>query len=127
MTLLNTCGNLGKRVATTLLLWLLDFITWKNCNTNSSGSLNFTSTHDFSLNTCSNHDEKTACIENGGFCETVVDGYYIEMFLSLIYGLIWMKIFKSVIYQLQRYPREDWYVLTKTSEICEEMKAINVI
>lgn len=123
ITLMNTCSNFGRRISTTFYLWLLDKITWRKCNeTTSRDFSNLTNSFNFDLNKCSNHEEKEICVENMGQCNIIVDGYYIEIFISLIYGLIWMKIFKSIIDQLQKYPRESWFVLsTKHSE---EMKTL---
>ncbi|KAG5681678.1 hypothetical protein PVAND_011091 [Polypedilum vanderplanki] len=110
MTLINTFANVGNRIFSTFFLWLVDKITWKQC---SSSANTFSVQNSTTINTCANDLEKEACIENGGNCETIVDGFYIEIGISVIIALIWYKFMKSVIFQLQRYPREDWFVLTK--------------
>ncbi|KAG5681680.1 hypothetical protein PVAND_011093 [Polypedilum vanderplanki] len=124
MTLINTFGNLGKRVSVTFFLWLVDKITWKQC---SSSANTFSVQNSTTINTCANILEKEACIENGGNCETIVDGFYIEIAISVIIALIWYKFMKSVIFQLQRYPREDWFVLTgKSFKTDCDMKAVKI-
>ncbi|KAL7035903.1 hypothetical protein ACKWTF_008619 [Chironomus riparius] len=112
MTLLNTFGNLGKRTFVTLSLWLMDRITWRKCdikNISNDETLSFTH---LANNTCLDSFQKITCKEIGGTCKTEVDGYYVEIGFSVVYGLIWFTVFRSVIYRLQRYSREDWYVLT---------------
>lgn len=107
--------NLGKRSFVTLSLWLVDQITWQKCDYrkyDDDSESTFTFTH-LVNNTCSNSVEKFTCKEVGGICETRVDGFYVEIGFSLIYGIIWYMIFKSVIYRLQRYPRDDWFVISK--------------
>lgn len=112
MTLLYTFGNFGNGLFKTISLWVVDLLTWKQCNYKKAEmNSNFTLSH-LSNNTCSSKLEKVICTEIGGTCDTKIDGFYIEIGISLIYGLIWYKIFKSVIYRLQRYAQDDWYVLT---------------
>lgn len=127
ITLMNTCSNFGRRISTTFYLWLLDKITWRKCDDITRNSSNFTNSFNFDLNKCSNHDEMEICENNEGHCDIIVDGYYIEIFISLIYGLVWMKIFKSIIDELQRYKREDWFVLKNSNKNLKEMKALNEI
>ena len=95
----------------------MDKITWRKCdirNISSDETLSFTH---LANNTCSDSFQKITCKEIGGTCKTEVDGYYVEIGFSVVYGLIWFIVFKSVIYRLQRYSREDWYVLTNKKSI----------
>jgi len=90
----------------------VDRITWRKCdirNINNDEILSFTH---LTNNTCSDSSQKIECEENDGICKTEIDGFYVEIGFCVIYGIIWFIIFKSVIYRLQRYSREDWYVLT---------------
>lgn len=115
-------SHLGKRISTTFFLWLLDKITWKTCeyhSENSSQGFFHTNSTQF----CNTKKEEEICSENYGNCSIFIDGYYIEIAISLIYGLIWMKIFKKIIKSLQGYPREDWFVLSK--ENCENNEELN--
>ncbi len=86
----------------------MDKITWKSCEKSSD---------------CTTTDAENLCIEEQ--CEIIVDGYYVEIFISLIYGIAWMKIYYSIIKKLQTYPKEDWYVLSKKELKCEELKIMN--
>ncbi|XP_050414537.1 acetyl-coenzyme A transporter 1 [Patella vulgata] len=76
MTLLNTVANLGGNWPATLMLWLVDLITWKSC--------------DGGVGDCYIKGDNT-CKENGGSCVTTVDGYYIETCLCVMIGLLWLK------------------------------------
>ena len=104
--------NLGKRLFITISLWLVDRITWRKCdikNISNNETLSFTH---LTNNTCLDIFQKKECEDNDGICTTEVDGFYVEIGLSVVYGIVWFLIFKSVIYRLQRYSREDWYVIT---------------
>ena len=67
-------------------------------------------------NTCSTPLEKLSCTEIGGKCEIILDGFHIEILISIIYGIIWLKLIKSVIIMLQTFSREDWYILSKKEQ-----------
>jgi hypothetical protein len=69
---------------------------------------------------CTLIDDVETCSKTS--CDVIVDGYYIEILISLIYGIIWMKVFKSIIAELQSYPREAWYILTKKGKNIEELQ-----
>lgn len=90
----------------------MDIITWQSCvpvvpvgRTNATLSL--------IDNKCANKEEKGQCIRNGGTCRIDVDGYYIEVLLSVIYGILWYQWGKRVLNYLQDVPRHEWHVLSK--------------
>jgi PAT family acetyl-CoA transporter-like MFS transporter 1 len=108
MTLLNTLHNLGGNWPNTLMLWLIDIITWKSCV--QSGSENDFSSPKLNNNTCASHEDQEECLRVGGKCRLDIDGYYIEIILCLIYGIIWYRFGKSRISYLQKLPVKAWHV-----------------
>ncbi|CRL01967.1 CLUMA_CG015131, isoform A [Clunio marinus] len=116
MTLLNTLCNLGGNWPNTLFLWLVEIITWKSCV--ETGADNDFSAPMMNNNTCSDKSEQESCVKIGGSCRVDIDGYYIEVILCLIYGIIWYKWSKPKINHLQKLPIKNWHVQhlkTKTS------------
>merc|ERR1719291_1015543 len=65
MTLLNTLTNLGGNWPSTLALWLVDPLTSKQCSAATD-------------NSCASPELAAACVEAGGSCATMLDGYYVE-------------------------------------------------
>lgn len=108
MTLLNTLHNLGGNWPNTLVLWLIDFITWKSCV--SDGSERDFSAPKLNNNTCLSHNDQEDCSKVGGKCRVDIDGYYIEIILCLIYGIIWYKWGRSKLNYLQKLPVKAWHV-----------------
>lgn len=103
MTLLNTLCNLGGNWPNTLILWLTDVLTWRECSTDT-------------LNKCTNQTEKDDCkTTDEGACRVTVDGYYLELLICLIFGLVWFRWAKERINQLQALPTKAWHVV-KTSK-----------
>ncbi|KAG5680973.1 hypothetical protein PVAND_010447 [Polypedilum vanderplanki] len=115
MTLMNTISNLGGSWIQTFSLWLVDIITWKRCIFSDNEILNVQNSTNISLsnNTCKDKIEKEQCAELGGKCFTDIDGYYIEICINVIYGIIWFYFGRKLIIHLQNLPSKDWYILTK--------------
>lgn len=116
MTLLNTLCNLGSNWPNTFFLWLTEIITWKSCV--ADGSQNDFSAAQLNNNTCVSKVEIEDCHKVGGQCRIDIDGYYIEIILCLIYGILWYKFSKTKINQLQKLPIKSWHVFhgkTKSS------------
>ncbi|KAK2716881.1 acetyl-coenzyme A transporter 1-like [Artemia franciscana] len=97
MTLLNTICNLGGNWPTTLALWLVDYFTRKTCSIDGVGS-------------CINTSEIEECARLGGECITLIDGYYIEMLICTIIGVIWLSWGKTVMNQLHHGTDKQWRV-----------------
>uniref|UniRef100_A0A182M7Q0 Acetyl-coa transporter n=1 Tax=Anopheles culicifacies TaxID=139723 RepID=A0A182M7Q0_9DIPT len=97
MTLLNTLSNLGGNWPTTVVLWLVDYLTWKRCSNAAE-------------NDCSGAALKETCVADGGKCTITIDGYYIEIFICLVYGLLWYRWGSGKIRQLQELPLKAWRV-----------------
>jgi PAT family acetyl-CoA transporter-like MFS transporter 1 len=54
------------------------------------------------------------CKNLGGVCETKLDAFYVETLACSLFGIIWIMIFKKVMYNLQALPKKSWK-LTKLS------------
>lgn len=46
-----------------------------------------------------------------GRCDTTIDGYYLEVLICLIYGMIWYKWGTTQIRHLQAMPMKVWRVV----------------
>ncbi|XP_048767279.1 acetyl-coenzyme A transporter 1-like [Ostrea edulis] len=95
MTLLNTLSNLGGNWPSTLALWLVDGLTWKEC-IGANGS-------------CENSapvDEQ--CTQHGGACKTTLDGYYIESLLLIAVGFLWYIWRYKKVKELDRLNKSAW-------------------
>ncbi|VVC38259.1 Major facilitator superfamily domain,Acetyl-coenzyme A transporter 1 [Cinara cedri] len=97
MTLLATVINLGATGSKTGALWLLDFLTFKQCSINPN-------------KLCLYKNDTNVCNSTDETCHVFIDGFYIETFLCTIYGIIWYCAFKKSIITLQSKPIEEWHV-----------------
>jgi PAT family acetyl-CoA transporter-like MFS transporter 1 len=121
MTLLNTINNLGGKWSQTFFLWLVDVISWKQCILESH--LSNSSTASLYENKCASKEEMEICTKGGGKCQTNVDGYYIEFFMNVVYGMVFYVIGKRLIEYLEKLPIDDWHVLSKNNEVKIENEA----
>lgn len=121
-------SNLGGRWVKTFFLWFVDIITWKTCIydetmllSNATASLSGTQMFDSTLlltdNKCVDKAAKAACIESGGRCRIDIDGYYIEVAMNVVYGIIWYQWGKRVLYYLGHLQRHEWHVLSNRSTL----------
>jgi MFS transporter, PAT family, solute carrier family 33 (acetyl-CoA transportor), member 1 len=111
MTLLNTVTNLGQVWMKTIFLWLMDVSTWKSCIFNESSNF----TLDLS-SFCYDNSLKDQCTENGGICETVFDGFYLEIAVGIIFSFFWFYFGGKLIAKLQNLPLKSWHVLSSQTE-----------
>lgn len=127
MTIWNTVENLGGTWPATMSLWMIDLLTWKECDSTVNVSFNAT------LNTtCLNITEVSSLIFATTFvhrqfsfnqtcttnvtslpaptvdCKTIIDGFYIESLICVVYGIVWYFWGKSKIRFLQRLPTRVW-------------------
>jgi hypothetical protein len=117
MTTLNTLSNLGGQWPKIIVLYLIDEFSSSICVESSSSSSLKSSISPF-INEpyykCYENEMKKLCIENGGSCIAIKDGYYITNFICIILGLIlyfgWIK--KTSIY-LESLPIGSWRVKEK--------------
>ncbi|XP_017955581.1 acetyl-coenzyme A transporter 1 [Drosophila navojoa] len=98
MTFLNTLCNLGGNWPNTVVLWLVDVLTIKQCTTRPD-------------NLCQDKDEQQACSSASGTCEIIFDGYYLEAAVCVIYGIIWLAVVRKWIVHLQNLPNKAWMVV----------------
>ncbi|XP_051512059.1 acetyl-coenzyme A transporter 1-like [Myxocyprinus asiaticus] len=96
MTLLNTVTNLGGNWPSTLALWLVDPLTFKECQ-GAPGQ------------TCSSLEEAELCVREGGVCVTALDGYYVESVVCIVIGLCWWIIFGKKLKRLQEESPSAWH------------------
>lgn len=82
MTLLNTICNLGGNWPTSLVLWMVDVLTSKKCSMNDGSEE----------------------------CVTIIDGYYVECIICLVYGLMWLNWGRPRIRALQAMPMSAWRI-----------------
>lgn len=96
MTLLNTISNLGGNWPATLVLWLVDHLSMKECTVNKLA--------------CADLKQKEACTASGGTCETVIDGYYIESSVCIVLGFLWLLWRRHSLTRLQNMREKAWKV-----------------
>ncbi|TRY96334.1 hypothetical protein DNTS_021832 [Danionella cerebrum] len=96
MTLLNTVTNLGGNWPSTLALWLVDPLTFKECQ-GAPGQ------------TCSSREEAGLCVREGGVCITTLDGYYVESLVCVLIGLCWWIFFAKRMKRLQEERPSAWH------------------
>lgn len=97
MTLLNTATNLGFIWPSTLGIYIVDLLSDKPCKSIEGGY-------------CYNQQQIQNCIERGGECRTLIDGFYIEVIMGIVLGCVWLKIFYRKAEKLQDLASEDWQV-----------------
>uniref|UniRef100_A0A5K3F3T6 Acetyl-coenzyme A transporter 1 n=1 Tax=Mesocestoides corti TaxID=53468 RepID=A0A5K3F3T6_MESCO len=105
MTLLNTAANLAASLPSTLMLFLVDPLTFRTCENPvedkvisvvnhtakvaSTVQLQQLADHFIAHNaTCKGLQGVEACRSVGGTCRTIVEGFYIEMGFCLVVGLV---------------------------------------
>ncbi|XP_011291387.1 acetyl-coenzyme A transporter 1 [Musca domestica] len=103
MTFLNTLSNLGGNWANTVILWLVDVLTWKEC-AHVDDTL-------AEKNHCLTKKQTQECTAAGGECKIVFDGYYIESIVCIIYGIVWLLLVRKWINYLQNLPNKAWLVV----------------
>ena len=50
------------------------------------------------------------CTKNGGSCETYTDGYYIESFMCVALGLLWIMWRRNSLRNMQNFKPSAWKV-----------------
>lgn len=113
MTLMNI-SYIGGKLSRSFSLWFVDVVTWKSC------------THDQVSNStilidnyCDDEFAKIECINSGGYCRIDIDGFYIEVAINVVFGIIWFQWAKGIIRYLQELPISDWHVLSNRPKINE--------
>ena len=63
-------------------------------------------------NVCDGSEETQECESGGGTCQTELDGYFVESFIAVIFGMLWLALWGwKVIQKLQNADEKDWRVV----------------
>ncbi|KXH61107.1 acetyl-CoA transporter 1 [Colletotrichum salicis] len=110
MTLLATVCNLGGTFPRFFVLRLVDYFTVATCKPGNPADLNALKgpviTDPFS---CSLQPEKEKCVNGGGTCEMVRDGYYFVNIICVIFGVVTFLLYiRPRVLHLQSLPMRAW-------------------
>jgi PAT family acetyl-CoA transporter-like MFS transporter 1 len=108
MTLLNTMSNLGGTWPKALVLQLVDYFTTSACSIPSP---------DGKVVSCRDETLRDVCIDNGGVCNTVRDGYYIVNSLSVIIAGILLFFIAPRVKRIESSPEHFWRISKSTTSI----------
>lgn len=112
MTLMNVI-YIGGKVFKTLTIWLVDVLTWRSCyfedenNVGGQNATNIVRRYD-----CSDKISQDHCSAEGGKCQIDIDGYYLEVVMNTLLGIVWVFWAKKVIAKLEKLPLSEWHVLS---------------
>jgi len=119
MTLLNTITNLGGNWPSTLSLWLVDKLTVQNCTEVCRYNSTQSATVNPSINSTSDPVTTIApgatTVASPAYscqtdCSTLLDGYYIECAICVIFGFVWLQWGSGKLRRLQSLPPVSWSV-----------------
>ncbi|CAL4068315.1 unnamed protein product, partial [Meganyctiphanes norvegica] len=99
MTMLNTFTNLGGNWPAWIALRFVSELTWKSCTGVAKELF------------CNTKLQEKQCQTEGGTCITDIEGYYVESFLFMTVGLLWLTWGMPTIRRLQSLPTASWLVL----------------
>ncbi|RHY27047.1 hypothetical protein DYB32_007089 [Aphanomyces invadans] len=104
MTFLNTISNLGSKWPNSVSLAFVDSLSTKLCSADAT-------------NSCGDHDARVACesLENGR-CMIITDGYFVEVAVCTIIGIVWLALAYRHVDKLQTLPMAAWRVAKRGSE-----------
>ncbi|RQM23139.1 hypothetical protein B5M09_004674, partial [Aphanomyces astaci] len=63
------------------------------------------------MNGCGDSDAKFACESTGGVCSIVTDGYFVEVGVCTVVGVLWLALAYQHVDKLQKLPMTAWRVL----------------
>uniref|UniRef100_K3WIB8 Acetyl-coenzyme A transporter 1 n=1 Tax=Globisporangium ultimum (strain ATCC 200006 / CBS 805.95 / DAOM BR144) TaxID=431595 RepID=K3WIB8_GLOUD len=104
MTFLNTITNLGSKWPNSVSLWAVDYLTTRECLGHDETVLAIGS------HTCSNADERAACTAAGGECLIIQDGFFLEIAVCTVLGVLWLVYFHHRIGFLQNLKVDKWRI-----------------
>lgn len=64
-------------------------------------------------------------IQNTGDCNTVVDGYFVEVFICTVSGVIWYVTLRRILKNLQSTETDEWQVNNAILAIAEKNEKNN--
>ncbi|OLN97227.1 putative membrane protein [Colletotrichum chlorophyti] len=110
MTLLATVCNLGGTFPRFFVLRLVDYFTVATCRPGNPADLNALKgpvvTDPFS---CSLQPDKERCVNGGGSCEMVRDGYYFVNIICVAFGVVTFLLYiRPKVLHLQSLPMRAW-------------------
>ena len=110
MTLLNTLTNLGGNWPATGALWMVDFLTTKECaNIPAERAPESPPLPEGPL---SCYGKETQCEKFGGTCVTIKEGYYLETVVCVVFGFVWLYCWGAkTIRRLQDADLSEWRVV----------------
>lgn len=120
MTLLNTISNIGVAWPATFALYLIDILSFKQCE-GSLGSFHNSSVKldketyvsimkRMEKNTCSTEVDIETCLKWGAQCIVSIDAFYTLTALALMFGMFWLYYYSKTMNHLQSLSRSNWRV-----------------
>uniref|UniRef100_A0A2S2NIA1 Acetyl-coenzyme A transporter 1 n=1 Tax=Schizaphis graminum TaxID=13262 RepID=A0A2S2NIA1_SCHGA len=104
MALLNTFASMGVSLSTSLAISLIDFLTLKACLFNYNSN-------------CSTKSPNSTCKTNRSSCFVLVNGYYVESVLCVLFGIGWYYIFCGTFKSPQIKSSSHWMVNVKNNTV----------
>ena len=115
-TLLNTIANLGSKWPNTLILTVVEALTFKDCVVPDSLLGKEGAAAAVTVGCSSNTSSTTPsfqlqhCEAAGGACVTTLDGYYVCAATCAVVGVFWTLTFRKTITKMQAADRKDWHL-----------------
>lgn len=114
MTTLNTLSNLGGQWPKIIVLYLIDTFSESVCvdpSQNTSAKNPFINEQFYN---CYENEMKNLCVENGGSCIAIKDGYYTANLLCIIVGVVLYFVWiRKTTKHLEGLPISAWRVREK--------------
>lgn len=108
MTLLNTITNLGSNWPSTAALWLVEKLTFQDCQRVCKSDFITNSTTVKPLN------PEVKCED---VCTVRFDGYYTECAICVALGFLWLHWGRNRLKKLQTLPQSSWIVAKNNKKI----------
>lgn len=109
MSMISSVSNLGGTFPRYFVLKLVDAFTVATCHPGSKSTSNLKGplvTESFS---CAIQGEKERCLNGGGSCEMIRDGYYTVNILCVLFGVAtFLWYIKPKVLHLQSLPLRAW-------------------
>lgn len=114
MTMLNTLSNFGGQWPKIIVLYLIDKFSYSQCVNSTNSPLDKNIFIDKPFYSCYANEMKNLCVENGGNCVNIKDGYYFTNFLCIIVGIVLYYLWiKKTVKKIETLPIGSWRVKEK--------------